>query len=128
MGRTRVLERHRVDKVLHGVRRHHVAVIALRVGREEIVPEDVDTHAAGEQPADRVRPVERDIVLAVADVGVHERNRSWAMSTMARRPSSSSSSRDRRSRWRSTSTIAALGRRLTKTTKRKPKRRSYSAL
>src|SRR6266566_1224882 len=127
VGRTRVLERHGVDKVLHGVGRHHVAVIAMRVGREEIVPEDVDAYPAGEQPTDRVRPVEGDVVLAIADVGFHERNRSSAMSTMARRPSSSSCSRDRRSRCRSTSTISALGRRLTNTTKRKPKRRSYSA-
>ena len=105
MGRTRILERHGVDEILHGVGRDHLAVVALGVGGEEIVSEHIDARPAGEQPPDRVRPVEGHVVLAVADVGFHDRNRSSAMATMARSPSSNSSSRDRCRRSCSTSTI-----------------------
>src|ERR1700694_6133646 len=93
MGRTRILERHGVDEVLHGVGRDHLAVIALGVGGEEIVPEHIDADPAGQQPTDLVRPVEGHVVLAVAAVGFHERNRASALATMARSPSSISSSR-----------------------------------
>src|SRR5260370_894928 len=128
MGRTWLLERHRIVENHQRVGGDNLAVVALRVGRHEVVAEDVDADAAAQQPAAGVGPVEGNVVLAVADVGFHERSRSAAMSTMAPRPSSISTSRDRRSRVCKTLTISAFGRRLTKTTKRKPKRRSYWAL
>src|ERR1700694_3565482 len=122
-----VLERHCIDEILHRVGGDHLTVVALGVSRYEVVAEDVDADPAAEHPAARVGPVERDVVLAIADVAVHERSRSSAIATIARRPSCSSSSRVRRSLACRTLTMSFLGRRLTNTTKRNPKRCSYSA-
>src|SRR5207253_7630401 len=125
---SRVFQRRRIDEVLHGIGGYHVTVIALGIGGHEVVAEDIDAHPTAEQAAGRMRSVEGHLVLAVPDLGLHERSRSAAMSTIAFRPSSISSARERPRRRRSSSTISDFGRWLTKTTKRKPKRPSYSAL
>ena len=82
----------------------------------------IPTSAANSVRTPSVR-VDGDGLLSVADPQ-ELRHRSTAIATSSSQPVSSSPARARSSRSRSTGTISARGRRLTKTTKRKPKRSS----
>ena len=123
-----VLGRHRVDEVLHRVRRDHFAVVALGVRAEEPLTGDVDVHRRRERrqvaPAE---PVEDHVGLAVADLGPRHgraRSRSAAIARNSSIPAASSGSRSCVRRSRRTVAIAAFVRPFTQTTNRKPKRRS----
>ncbi len=104
--------------------------ILLPLGRRQVVVEsdEVERGADPDDAGDDVQPAE-DEVEPVDQVRVdgygHARcQRSRAMATSSDSAVSSSSSRVLSSRSRRTGTISAFGRRLTKTTKRKPKRSS----
>src|SRR5262249_13364507 len=99
-------------------------LLALRL--EQVVVE-CDEVEGRPDPDDRRRHVEppEDEVEPVGRVrGYERRHRSSATATRSATAGSSSFCRVRSMRSRSTSRISAFGRRLTKTTNRKPKRRS----
>src|SRR5256714_6218733 len=131
-GAARVLGGHRVHEILHRVGGDDLTIVALRVRTDEAVAEDIDVDRRGKRrDVGTAEPVEKDVGLAVADLGrghgVMRSKRSRVIARNSSMPVASSSTRVRRRRSRMTGGISAFDRPATKATNRKPNLRSYSS-